>query len=833
MFSTSAFSEGDEGSGDDRRSWDACRLTYENEEEFQQKLKRAVPRVDSLDNEAMHISGISSGFASKDEKPRVILQMAFQTLGVVYSSLGTSPLFVFSSAFSDGIDDTLDVVGALSIIIYTLTLIPLIKYVFVVLRANSNEESDFKGGIFSLYSLICRYAKASLMPNRQPTDEELSNLKVEVPSRRLERALIIKGKLAKNDAWKNCLLICALLGVSLTIGNGILTPCISMMSALSGVRVAISSVSQDILVVIAIVLLLVLFILQRFGIGKVRRFFAPALCLWFVSIASIGIWNIVKYDSGIFRAFNPVYIYYFFAQNKKKAWYILGGLVMCITGGEAMFADLGNYRLKSLQIAFAGVVYPCLLLSYLGQAAYLVKNPSAVSDAFYNSVPGVVYWPVFVLAMFAVTIASRSMILVSFSAVKAAVALDCFPRVKIIHTSKQVKGQIYIPVMNWFLMIMCVIITAGFRNTLLMGHAYGVVVLGDMFITTGFIALVMVVIWQTPLLLVLAFTIIIGGVELLYFFAVLLKVHRGGWVPLVVALALLIVMYIWHYGTRVTYQSEVEQRISMEYMLALGANLGTIRVKGVGLLYNDLAQGVPAIFGYFIKSLPATHSTIVFVCIRYVHIPRVPQSQRFLFRRVCARNYHLFRCVARYGYKDVRKEDHTIFEELLLHSLEVFIQKEAQEFALEFESFGMESDVADAESSPENGELSARKESLTTPLLSSSVTPKSDTDQIEEEDDMVESPNLERGYATPHSPYPYILDNNARMELSILRDARESGVAYLLGHADVRAKKDSWFFKKLVINYFYSFLSKNCRASTEMLSVPHTHLLQVGMTYMV
>ncbi|MCO5582928.1 hypothetical protein L7F22_036831 [Adiantum nelumboides] len=605
------------------------------------------------------------------------------------------------------------------------------------------------------------------------------------------------------------------------------------MSALSGLRVAIPSLSHDIVVVIAIVLVIVLFSLQSFGIGKVRQFFAPALCLWFVSIAVIGIWNIIKYDPSIFRAFNPVYMYYLFSQNKSKAWYILGGLVLCITGGEAMFADLGNYRLKSLQIAFAGVVYPCLLLSYMGQAAYLVKNPLAVSDVFYSSLPGVLYWPVFVFAMFAVTIASRSMILVSFTVIKAAVALDCFPRVKIIHTSKQVKGQIYIPVVNWFLMIMCVAVTAGFRNTTLMGHAYGVVVLGDMFITTGFIALVMVVIWQTPLLLVLAFTIIIGGVELLFFLAVLLKVEKGGWVPLVIAVGLLIVMYIWHYGTRVTYYSEVEQRISMDYMRALGADLGTIRVKGVGLLYNDLAQGVPAIFGYFIKSLPATHSTVVFVCIKYVHVPRVPQSQRFLFRRVCPRNYHLFRCVARYGYKDVRKEDHTIFEELLLRSLELFIRKEAQEYALEFESFGMEAVVTDEEVSPPGGELSAINDSLITPLLSTSTIEWSDT-ALEEDEYIAESPSSERPCVTPRSPYPYVLDNIAVMELSALRDARESGaIAYLLGHADVRARKDSWFFKKLVINYFYSFLSKNCRATTEMLSVPHTHLLQVGMTYMV
>lgn len=829
----SVFDEGgDNGSGDDRHSTasDGARLFFEGGE-FSQRLKRAVPRVDSLDVEAKQVSGFPHNTAAKDLTLGVTLQLAFQTIGVVYSGLGTSPLYVYGSAFSEiDIGGTVDILGSLSIIIYTLTLIPLIKYVLVVLRAKSNGEGDFKGGTFSLYSLICRYAKASLIPNRQPADEELSNFKIELPTKGLDRAMTIKGKLEKNTAWKTLLLVIALLGVSLVISDGILTPCISVMSAVSGLRVAIPSLSQDILVVIAILLLIFLFSLQRFGTGKVKLFFAPVLCLWFAAIAVIGICNIIKYDLSVFRAFNPAYIYYFFARNKVKAWYILGGLVLCITGGEAMFADLGNFSVRSIQIAFAAIVYPCLLLAYMGQAAYLVKNPHGVSDIFYNSIPGALFWPMFVIAILVAMIASRSMILATFSVIKTAMALDCFPRVKIIHTSKKFMGQIYIPVINWFLMIMCVLITAGFRTTRLIGHAYGVTVLGDMLVMTGFVTLIMVMIWQTPLLLALVFVFVIGGVELMYLSAVLLEVHQGGWVPLVLAIALLIIMYIWHYGTRMKYQSEVEQRISMDYMLELGANLGTVRVRGVGLLYNELVQGVPAIFGYFIKSLPATHSTIVFVCIKYVNVPVVPQSERFLFRRVCPRDYHLFRCVARYGYKDVRKEDHNIFEQLLLQSLETFIQKEAQEYALEFEGFGMESDDSDTDFLPPgSGKKSPTTEQLTAPLLSTSTDEKTDT--------MIENPSGSSGsdqsnvmFGVPDS---IVLDDMAAMELSVLRDAKESGVVYLLGNADVRAKKNSWFLKKLVINYFYAFLSRNCRATTETLSVPHTHLMQVGMTYMV
>lgn len=816
-------------SSEDRRSStasDRARIFLEGE--FRHTLKRAVPRIDSLDVEAMQLAGLPHTHA-QEQTLAISLHLTFQTIGLVYSDMGTSPLYVYSSAFNEvEIGGAPDILGALSIIIYTLTLIPLIKYVLVVLRTNYNGEDDFKGGTFSLYSLICRYAKVGLIPNRQPADDELSNLKLELPTERLERALRMKEKLERNTVWKTVLLIMALLGASLVMGDGILTPSISVISAVSGLRLAVPTLSGDILVGVSIVLLIFLFSIQRFGTGKIGLLFAPVMCVWFAALAAIGIYNIIKYDSSVFQAFNPMFIYNFFRRNNGKAWHALGGLVLCITGGEAMFADLGNFSARSIQIAFSIIVYPCLLLAYMGQAAYLMENPQDVNDAFYNSIPGALFWPMFLLAISASMIASRSMILATFSVIKMALALDCFPRVKIIHTSKRFMGQIYIPVVNWFLMIMCVVITACLRTTYRIGHAYCVAVLGDMLVTTAFVALIMIMIWKTSLLVALAFVLVIGAVEWVYLLAVLLEVRQGGWIPLVLALVLLIIMYIWHYGTRMKYQSEVEQRISMDYMLELGANLGTVRVPGVGLLYNDLVRGVPAIFGYFMKSLPAVHSTIVFVCIKYVPVPVVPQSERFLFRRVCPRDYHLFRCVVRYGYKDVRKENHYIFEQLLLQSLETFIQRDAQEYALEFDSQGMESDDSETEFAPAD-HLSSRPPSLD-PLAVSFLS----TEVVQNLDTFVDrSVGSSFSDLPSGAPSSVVLDDNAIMELAVLRDAKESGVVYLLGHEDVRAKKQSWFIKKLIINYFYAFLSRNCRATSEALSVPHTHLMEVGMTYMV
>lgn len=783
-------------------------------------LRRTVPRIDSLDVEAMEVQG--ADHHQKDHTLRTTLKLAFQTIGIVYGDMGTSPLYVYSSAFNElQIGGEADVLGALSIIIYTITLIPLIKYVFIVLRANNNGE----GGTLSLYALICRYAKVNLLPNRELADERLSNFQIQVPTKRLERALKIKYRLEKHLLWKTVLLVVILVGTSLVMGDGILTPCISVLSAISGLSVALPDLNQDIIVIVSIAILVLLYSVQRFGTGKVGFLFAPILCIWFVAIGSIGIYNIIEYNRTIFRAFNPAYIYIFFRRNGFKAWYALGGLVLCITGGEAMFADLGHFSVRSIQIAFSCVVYPCLLLAYMGQAAYLIKYPSAVSATFYNSIPSVLFWPMLVISTLAAAIASQAMISATFSVVKMALAIDAFPRVKVIHTSKRFMGQIYVPMVNWFLMIMCVIIVAAFRSTTQLGNAYGVAVVGDMLVTTSLVTLIMIMIWQTPVVLALSFVLIIGSVEVMYLSAVLLKVAEGGWVPLALATFILTVMYIWHYGNRMKYQSEVEQKISMGYMLKLGSSLGTVRVQGVGLLYNELVHGVPAIFGYFIKSLPAIHSTVVFVCIKYVAVPKVPQSERFLFRRVCPKDYHLFRCVARYGYKDVRKEDHYVFEQLLLQKLELFLIQEAQEYALEADNLSPRSDSSDDDrlSSTKAASKQSAEGPLKEPLL-----PK---DQMGREGSGEET-NLVLSTSTP-GQNPFNIDPVAVSEIAQLQQASEAGVVYLVGHSDVRAKKESWFLKKLVINYIYGFMARNCRATTETLSVPHTNLLEVGMTYMV
>ncbi|KAL2510389.1 putative potassium transporter 12 [Forsythia ovata] len=782
------------------------------------RLVKKPKRVDSFDVEAMEIAG-SHGHHNKDASLWRTFALAFQTLGVVYGDMGTSPLYVFSDVFSKvTITSDVDVLGALSLVMYTIALIPLTKYVFVVLKANDNGE----GGTFALYSLICRYANVNLLPNRQQADEGISSFKLKLPTPELERALNIKDTLEHKSSLKILLLLLVLTGTSMIIGDGILTPAISVMSAVSGLQVRMPGFGTDALVITSIIILVGLFSIQRFGTTKVGFTFAPALALWFFSLGSIGIYNLVKHDVTVVRAFNPFYIYLFFKKNSSRAWSALGGCVLCITGAEAMFADLGHFSVPSIQIAFTVVVFPCLLLAYMGQAAYLMKHPDSANTIFYESVPDRLFWPVFVIATIAAIIASQAMISASFSCIKQSMALGCFPRLKIVHTSRKLMGQIYIPVINWFLMFMCIIVVAAFRSTSDIANAYGIAEVGVMLVSTTLVTLVMLLIWQTNLFLALCFPIVFGTIELIYMSAVLSKIKEGGWLPLVFASCFLCIMYIWNYGSVLKYHSEVREKISMDFMNELGSTLGTVRTPGIGLLYNELVHGIPSVLGQFLLDLPAIHSTIAFVCIKYVPIPVVPQEERFLFRRVCPKDYHMFQCIARYGYKDVRKEDHHSFEQLLVESLENFLRKEAQDFAMEsplndseFDSISMRSRDSDVHDGDGTGELRV-------PLLHGQ--------RMEETGTTIPGGSL---LNLPVSAMSADEDPSLEYELSALREATDSGFTYLIGHGDVRAKKNSWFLKKLVVNYFYAFLRHNCRGGAATMRVPHMNIIQVKKTYMV
>ncbi|XP_043689187.1 probable potassium transporter 11 [Telopea speciosissima] len=764
-----------------------------------------------MDEEAGRIKNM---YREKKFSAMLVLRLAFQSLGVVYGDLGTSPLYVFYNTFPRGIKDPDDVIGALSLIIYSLTLVPLLKYVFVVLRANDNGQ----GGTFALYSLLCRHAKVKTIPNQHRTDEELTTYS--------RRAFHEKSFAAKTKRWlegheckKNVLLIIVLVGTCMVIGDGILTPAISVLSAAGGIRVDHPKMSDDVVIVVAVIILVGLFSMQHFGTDRVGWLFAPIVLLWFLLIGTIGAINIWKYDSSVLKAFYPVYIGRYLSREGKDGWTSLGGIMLSITGTEALFADLGHFPVLAVQIAFTVVVFPCLLLAYCGQAAYLLRHQDHVIDAFYHSIPDSVYWPMFIIATFAAIVASQATISATFSIIKQAQALGCFPRVKVVHTSKKFLGQVYIPDINWVLMILCIAVTAGFKNQSQIGNAYGTAVVIVMLVTTFLMILIMLLVWRCHWSLVLIFTALSCAVELPYLSAVLFKVDQGGWVPLVIAAAFLVIMYVWHYGTVKRYEFEMHSKVSMAWILGLGPSLGLVRVPGIGFVYSELPSGVPHIFSHFITNLPAIHSVVVFVCVKYLPVYTVPQDERFLVKRIGPKNYHMFRCVVRYGYKDLHKKDDD-FEKMLFDSLILFVRLES-----------MMEGYSDSEEYTLNGQQTMQSGDFQ--LTQSSSTVNSNMDRITSGDDSI---------VPVDSPLPA---NNMTMvrssgntshesdEMEFLNSCRDSGVVHILGNTVIRARRDSRLLKKISIDYIYAFLRKICRENSVIFNVPHESLLNVGQIFYV
>ncbi|KAL6652048.1 hypothetical protein ACP70R_010973 [Stipagrostis hirtigluma subsp. patula] len=754
-----------------------------------QRLIRTVPSVDWFDVEGNEVSVAQQLEDSEELDFGRTMFLALQTLAVVFGDIGIGPLYTFDVMFNKyPILGEEDVLGALSLVLYTLILVPLVKYVLVVLWANDDGE----GGIFALYSLICRNAKVSLIPNQVQSEKRMSSFRLKLPTPELERSIKVKEKLESSLLLKKLLLGLVLFGTSMFISNGILTPAMSVLSAVSGLKVGIPNASQDIVVMISVALLVILYSVQRYATSKMGFAIGPSLLIWFCCLGGIGIYNLSLYGPTAFKAFNPLYIIYYFGRNPFEAWLSLGGCFLCATGSETIFSNLCYFPVKYVQSMFVLLVLPCLVLAYLGQAAFLIANQNSSEQIFFSSIPSGAFWPVFLVANLAALIASRTMTTAIFQCLKQSIALGCFPRLKIVHTSRKFMAKIYIPVVNWFLLVSCLGFILLFRSVYDVGNAYALAEVGVMIMATIYVTIIMLLIWETHIVKVVSFVTIFLFLELIFFSSALSSVGDGGWALLIFASVLFMIMFIWNYGSKLKYDSEVKQKLSKDLMRKLGPNLGTIRAPGLGLVYSDIVKGVPAIFGN-------------------VPVPVVPQSERFLFQRVCSRGYHMFRCIARYGYKDKKQEHHSIFERLLIEGLEKYIQREAVELSLQSED-----DIDSDEEPPTpvriitapNGSLY----SLDVPLLAD-YSPS--TEVIHEAS--CSTPQKDRA-------------ENLELELAFIKHAKQSGAVYLIDNPIVKARKDSWFFKKLMINYFYAFLRNNCRRAIMSMSIPHSNMLQVRLT---
>nr|XP_043631161.1 potassium transporter 2-like [Erigeron canadensis]XP_043631162.1 potassium transporter 2-like [Erigeron canadensis]XP_043631163.1 potassium transporter 2-like [Erigeron canadensis]XP_043631164.1 potassium transporter 2-like [Erigeron canadensis]XP_043631165.1 potassium transporter 2-like [Erigeron canadensis] len=779
---------------------------------------------------------------SKKDSWRTTLLLAYQSLGVVYGDLSISPLYVFKSTFAEDIhhsETNEEIFGVLSFIFWTLTLVPLFKYVFIVLRADDNGE----GGTFALYSSICRHAKVSLVPNRQISDESLSTYKLE-PSTGQEYSSKVRMLLEKYKFLRTALLILVLLGTCMVIGDGLLTPAISVLSAVSGLELYMSKDHHQYAVIpITCFILVCLFALQHYGTHKVGFFFAPIVFLWLICISALGIYNIICWNPHVYQALSPYYMLKFFRKTKKQGWMSLGGILLCITGSEAMFADLGHFSYTAIQITFTFLVYPALILGYMGQAAYLSKNhQNADQIGYYVSVPESLRWPVLTIAILASVVGSQAIISGTFSIINQSQSLGCFPRVKVVHTSDKIHGQIYIPEINWILMILCIAVTIGFRDIKHLGNASGLAVMAVMLVTTCLTSLVIILCWHKPPIVALCFLLFFGSIELLYFSASLVKFREGAWLPILLALFLVTVMFVWHYATIKKYEYDLQNKVSLEWLLALGPTLGICRVPGIGLVFTDLTSGIPANFSRFVTNLPAFHRILVFVCVKSVPVPFIPPDERYLLGRVGPASLRAYRCIVRYGYRDVH-QDVDSFESDLVKRLADFIH---YDWCRPRKSSDQGNENHPSASDRSLGEhtlaVVGNTEFSRTPIFEvdenmNQVSVSLGFQTVESIGDIVEiSTSKERRVRfaiddndEPENP----IDVQLRQELEDLLAAQQSGTAFILGHSHVKAKQGSSVMKRLAINFGYNFLRRNCRGPDVALRVPPASLLEVGMVYVV
>ncbi|XP_072993089.1 probable potassium transporter 13 isoform X1 [Typha latifolia] len=721
------------------------------------------------------------------------LLLAYQSLGVVYGDLSISPIYVYKSTFSGKLrlhEEDDEILGVLSLVFWTLTLIPLCKYIIFVLAADDNGE----GGTFALYSLMCRNSKIGLLDTSQAAYEHISVNKRAAASNETRTNLLIKNYIEKHKTSRIMLLLFVLLGTSMVISDGVLTVTMSVLSAVSGLKIKFPELHENCTVLIACVILVGLFALQHYGTRRVGFLFAPIFIAWVGCICCVGIYNINKWNPSVVRAISPYYVYNFFKKAGKDGWSSLGGIVLCITGAEAMFADLGHFSKLSIRIAFATIVYPCLVLAYMGEAAFLSKHREDLQSSFYKALPESVFWPILVVATLATIVASQAIISATFSIISQCRALGCFPRIKIIHTSSHVHGQIYIPEINWILMLLCLAVTIGFRDTDMIGNAYGLAVIIVMFVTTCLMFLIITTVWNRSIFWALLFIITFGSLELLYLSACLTKLQHGGWLPLVLSLITLLAMSTWHYGTAKKQAFELQNKVSLDQILSLSPSLGIVRVPGVGLVYSNMMTGVPPVFAHFVTHFPAFHRILIFVCLQTLTVPNVPLNERFLVGRISLPEYRLFRCIVRYGYKDGRLDTFN-FESHILMKVAEFIQQEG------------------APSSSAYGEMAVIGKLSDQVVDVVSTSKESDRKKI----CLKEVSGREE----------------VKPEVRELVGEREAGVSYMIGHTSVIAQESSPIIKKFAVDTVYGFLRRNSRRPVVALGIPHTSLIEVGMAYRI
>ncbi len=548
---------------------------------------------------------------------RRLALLTLGALGVVFGDLGTSPLYALQECFGGAYPVAAtpeNVRGAVSLFVWALVIVVSVKYVAIIMRADNQGE----GGILALLAMA-----------HGGTGDAAAH-----PASRQRKAAVV--------------LALGFLGAALLYGDGVITPAISVLSAVEGLEVA-TPVFKPFIVPLAVAILAGVFSLQRFGTGRVGAAFGVVLATWFVAIAVLGAWNLSVHGVAIASSLDPRWAVRFFELHGWRGVPVLGAVVLCLTGVEALYADMGHFGRRPIRLAWYTLALPALVLSYLGQGALLLERPDAASRPFFSSVPQWGLYPMVVLATAATVVASQALIAAAFSPTSQAAQLGYLPRVRVAHTSSRQIGQIYLPGLNWALMGACVAVTLAFRSSSGLAAAFGLAVSGTMTVTTLLFAVVARRRWGWSLPLVVAVAGALLVIDAAFLGANLLKIASGGWFPIVLAALVFTMMATWTRG-RALLRAQYEARaLTAEEFVASIAEAPPPRAQGAAVFMQATSHAVPVALLHNLKHNKILHETVVMLTVITERIPHVAAEDRI---EVSSLGRGFWRVIGHYGYME-------------------------------------------------------------------------------------------------------------------------------------------------------------------------------------
>ncbi|KAF2234202.1 potassium transporter [Viridothelium virens] len=724
-----------------------------------------------------------------------LLWLSYQSIGVIYGDIGTSPLYVYSSTFSAP-PDKKDLVGVLSIIIWTITMMVTVKYILVILRA----DNDGEGGTFSTYSLLSRYVLN--ITNRDPREASLIEMKRYLSGDLETAGRYMRYGIEKSTFIKALLKVIGVLAVTMVMSDGVLTPAQSVLGAVQGIEVVDPSISKGTVIGVTAAILILLFVIQPFGTTKLATTFAPIIIIWLAFNAVFGIYNLAKYDWTVLEAFNPGYAFEYLIRHKEAGWRSLGGVLLSFTGVEALFADLGAFSMRAIQLSWLCYTFPCLLLAYTGQAAYISTHPEGYSNPFFNAAPHGTIYPALIIAILAAIVASQAIITATFQLVAQVMKLSYFPQIKVVHTSKTFHGQLYVPVVNWLLMVGTVLVASIYNNTTSLGNAYGCCVMFVTFFDTCMVSLTAIFVWRISPWIVFFVWLVIASLDGTYLSSALTKVPDGAWFTLTLAFILAMLLILWRFGKEQQWAAEAEDRHPTSHFVTPRGD-GQVQlvqkyggrvmspIQGFGIFFDKAGETTPIVFSQFAMKLVAMPEVSVFFHLRPLETPSVAPEDRYTVSRLSIPN--TYRVVCRHGFND----------EVITPDLASVIYEQVRIAIVTRKS------KRDQRSQHESGPEPVLPGSHGVVVVNSTEEP--------------DSINLTKKEVSSSTEEKTARD----LELNMVEQAYEHQVLYIIGKEQMKVKPKTGLFRALLLHLFL-WLRENTRTKIANLRVPMDRVIEVG-----